>query len=144
MALVSVEDVRKVSKSLLLTDGISNSDISDAINEAKITVFSQIGETLDDSSIDDNNCPADIKQAIKQIAAADSIVSNYSNDKEAVAVADYLNQKAKLTINAIVAGKRRFSALKKQTIPLTVGFDSVQTREDIAVDRFLSNLDKYR
>jgi len=143
MALVTIMDVRNLSKAFLLTDGVADSDIQDMINEAKTTVFSQIGETLDDTIIDDSNCSDDIKQCIKQTAAADSIMFNYPNDPDAVKSANYLNAKAQNTINAIVAGRRRFASMKKQTTPLTVGFDFVQTNEDRAVDSFLSNISKY-
>lgn len=144
MALVINSEVRMVNKDLLNTDGISNTDIDNKISEAIITVFSQIGETLDDTLINDGNCPADVKQCIKLIAAADILISHYADMPNILTIADLYTKKAQKTIDSIVAGKRRFSQLQKQKIPMTVGFDFVQDSSDLNVDRFLNKLNNYR
>lgn len=139
-ATISILDVRNKNKDLLLTDGIPDTDIQEKIDEAIITVFSQIGETLDDTLIDDSNCPADIKLCIILVAASDAIISNYVDSDQAIKIAEMYSLRAKTSISAIVAGKRRFSQLQKQQTPLSIPFDYIQDDLDNRIDNYISRI----
>jgi len=142
-ATISILDVRNKNKDLLLTDGIADSDIQEKIDNAIITVFSEIGETLDDTLIDDSNCPADIKLVIILTAASDAIIDNYVDMPNAIKIAEMYLSKAKTTISAIVAGRRRFSQLQKQKAPLSVPFDYIKDDLDNRIDSYISKINRY-
>jgi len=142
-ATITVSDVRNKNKDLLLTAGIPDNDIEDKINEAIISVLGQIGETLDDSLIDDSNCPADIKLCIILVAASDAIISNYVDSDQAIKIAEMYSLRAKSSIQAIVTGRRRLLGTQKQQTPLSIPFAYINDDLDTRINSFVDRIKRY-
>lgn len=143
IAAIPIMDVRNKNKDLLLTDGISDKDIEDKINEAITDTLELVGETIDDTTINDDNCPNALKSAIILMAASDAICDNYVDSPSAIKIAEMHKLRAKEKIQAIIAGKRRLKGIKKQDSPLSVPFAYICDDTDERIDNYIDKINRY-
>jgi hypothetical protein len=103
---VSVEDVRDKNKSLLLTDGIADSEIQTAISEATIHLKTRMYESLD-SDISDSDITVQGWMCVKLLAASYLIRDNYSDNEKALELAKSYYSEANTLITAMVKGSKK-------------------------------------
>ncbi len=143
--LITIQKVRNKNKEYLLTDGILDETISDAILDVQIKVFNQVGHLYDMSEITIETLPDELSLAIKDWSAGQVMIDEYPNDKLAFDKGMSYRQDAKDLLANIVKGERRFKDLTKQQQANTIANSIVSVKSciDTRADCFIRNLSSW-
>lgn len=101
---VDEDRVRAKNKDLLLTDKISTTEVDQAILDSKRTFLARIYEGFD-TSITDTQFNDTMNLGVLLITCATLIFDNYSDQEQALKVAESYNKQATDLIKSIIKGK---------------------------------------
>lgn len=101
---VDEDRVRVKNKDLLLTDKISATEVDQAILDSKRTFLARIYEDFD-TSITDTQFNDTMNLGVLLITCATLIFDNYSDQEQALKVAENYNKQATDLIKSIIKGK---------------------------------------
>lgn len=101
---VDEDRVRAKNKDLLLTDKISTTEVDQAILDSKRTFLARIYEGFD-TSITDTQFNDTMNLGVLLITCATLIFDNYSDQEQALKVAENYNKQATDLIKSIIKGK---------------------------------------
>lgn len=101
---VDEDRVRNKNKDLLLTDKISRTEIEQSILDSKRTFLARIYENYD-TVIDDTKFNDTMNLGVLLITCATLIFDNYSDQEQALKVAESYNKQASDLIKSIIKGR---------------------------------------
>lgn len=111
--LITAATIRPKNKDLLMTDGITDSEIDTESESVQEKVFNEVGHFYDESIMTLATLPNPLKIAIIDWTAGNVIISNYSDDEKAIEVGKIYRKDAKDLLKNLAEGIRRLANAAK-------------------------------